>query len=185
LKLSTGFLYEARPPPHWQETFSIRSYFASGPGLNVNLRQPRMHDQRPECRPRCAAARRHLSRYLERKHRDLALDFSLRVTHVGGYNLATMRLVSRGMEHINISEIEKLAVLAKPNMLLGRTAFDQYFLGFETLEIRGTTLIVRARVDSASAIARRYAPHLAIAVASVLRRPVKAVSITSDFNSGP
>jgi hypothetical protein len=76
------------------------------------------------------------------------------------------------------SEEENLAVKARLNMLLGAKEYDRLFLGFECGNILGDIAHVYAGSDYlAGRIDSDYTLHIAIAIESVIRRPVKRVNV--------
>ena len=73
---------------------------------------------------------------------------------------------------------EKFAIEARLNMILGAKEYDRLFLGFECGELEGDVVNVYARSEyCALRIDSRYAPHIAVAVQSVIGRPVNAVTV--------
>jgi hypothetical protein len=82
------------------------------------------------------------------------------------------------MPYIHPTEPQQLAVQARLNMLLGRTVFDKYFLGFEIRDVRDHTInvVVQGQVR-AEAIEANYSLHVAIVAESILRHPIKFVNV--------
>ena len=73
---------------------------------------------------------------------------------------------------------EKFAIEAKLNMILGAKEYDRLFLGFECGELIGDVVHVYARSEYCAArIDSHYSPHVAVAVESVIGRPVKTVTV--------
>jgi hypothetical protein len=76
------------------------------------------------------------------------------------------------------SSIENLAIQARLNFMLGAREYDSLFIGFECGHIRDKTAHVFARSEhDAHQIGSLYSAHVAIAVESILRRPIKAVRV--------
>jgi hypothetical protein len=84
-----------------------------------------------------------------------------------------------------LSQEENYAVQAKLNLMLGAKEYDSLFLGFECGELIEDIVHVYARSEyQATRIEKCYTPHVAIAVESILRRPVKRVNVLPrDFSS--
>ena len=85
------------------------------------------------------------------------------------------------------SSTENLAIQARLNFLLGAREYDSLFLGFQCGHIRDKTAHVFARSEhNAHEIGSRYSTHIAIAVESVIKRPIKAVRVLpKHFSSSP
>jgi hypothetical protein len=61
---------------------------------------------------------------------------------------------------------------------LGAREYDRFFIGFECGHIQGKTAHVFARSEhNAHQIGSRYSTHVAIAVESVIKRPIKTVHV--------
>ena len=76
------------------------------------------------------------------------------------------------------TDAEKFAIEARLNMILGAKEYDRLFLGFECGELKGDVVNVYARSEyCALRIDSHYSPHVAAAVASVIRRPVRTVNV--------
>lgn len=76
------------------------------------------------------------------------------------------------------TEAEQLAIKARLNFILGAEEFDRLFLGFECGEIVDQiahvytpTEYYAARIDSG------YQLHIAVAIESVIKKPIKAVNV--------
>ncbi len=84
-----------------------------------------------------------------------------------------------------LSQAENYAVQAKLNLMLGAKEYDSLFLGFECRELVEDIIHVYARSEyQAHKIEKRYTAHVAMAVESVIRRPVKRVNVLPrDFSS--
>ena len=84
-----------------------------------------------------------------------------------------------------LSEAENYAVQAKLNLMLGAKEYDSLFLGFECGEFIEDVVHVYTRSEyQAVRIEKRYKPQVAIAVESIIRRPVKRVNVLPrDFSS--
>jgi hypothetical protein len=82
------------------------------------------------------------------------------------------------MYYIRITPTQELAILAKLNMALGRTTFDQYFLGFEIRDVCDHTLNAYARDEACAAVIEAsYAPYLALAAEAVLQYAIGFVNV--------
>lgn len=80
--------------------------------------------------------------------------------------------------------IENLAIQARLNFILGAREYDSLFLGFECGHIQDKTVRVFARSEhNAHQIGSRYSAHVAIAVESVLKRPIKTVHVLPSYFS--
>ena len=76
------------------------------------------------------------------------------------------------------TSIENLAIQARLNFILGAREYDGLFIGFECGHIQGKTAHVFARSEhNAHQIGSRYSTHVAIAVESVIKRPIKTVHV--------
>jgi hypothetical protein len=84
-----------------------------------------------------------------------------------------------------LSKEENYAVQAKLNLMLGAQEYDSLFLGFECGELIEDIVHVYIRSEyQAAKIETRYTPHVALAVESVIRKPVKRVNVLPrDFSS--
>jgi hypothetical protein len=83
-----------------------------------------------------------------------------------------------------VSSIENLAIQARLNFILGAEEYDRLFLGFECGPIRDKTAQVFARSEhNAHQIGSLYSTHIAIAVESVIKRPIKAVRVLPKYFS--
>jgi hypothetical protein len=76
------------------------------------------------------------------------------------------------------SPVEQLAIQARLNFMLGPRDYDCWFLGFQCATIQGNTarVLVRSQ-DSAAQVGLHYATHVAIAIESVLKRPIRSVNV--------
>jgi len=100
-----------------------------------------------------------------------------RAIRSGGYKLTRPLYVSP-MGSCAFSSEQNLAVQARLNFMLGSRLYDQLFLGFQCGELKDDVLRVFARSEYlALEIAAGYSLHVAIAVESVLKRPVKSVNV--------
>jgi hypothetical protein len=75
-----------------------------------------------------------------------------------------------------LTSIENLAIQARLNFILGAREYDSLFIGFECGHIQGKTAFARSE-HNARQIGSRYSTHVAIAVESVIKRPIKAVHV--------
>jgi hypothetical protein len=76
------------------------------------------------------------------------------------------------------SSTENLAIQARLNYILGAEEYDRVFVGFECGHIRDKTAHVFARSEhNAHMIGSHYSTHVAIAVESILKRPITAVRV--------
>ncbi len=76
------------------------------------------------------------------------------------------------------SSVEQLAIQARLNFILGPKEYDRLFLGFECADIHENSARVFARSEyNAVQIASNYSLHVAIAIESVIKRPVKTVMV--------
>jgi len=76
------------------------------------------------------------------------------------------------------SRDQQLAIQAKLNMLLGAETYDALFLGFECGVIFEDIVHVYVPTEhAASAIDKDYSWHIAVAVESIARLPIKAVHV--------
>ena len=72
----------------------------------------------------------------------------------------------------------RLAIQARLNFILGPSEYDRLFLGFECGNVHENSAQVFARSEfNAIQIASNYSVHVAIAIESVIKRPVKAVKV--------
>jgi len=70
--------------------------------------------------------------------------------------------------------VEQLAIQARLNFMLGPREYDRLFIDFVCGEIRGMS----ARSEySANQIALHYAAHIAIAIESIVKRPIRSVKV--------
>jgi hypothetical protein len=85
------------------------------------------------------------------------------------------------------SSIENLAIQARLNYILGARAYDSVFIGFECGHITDKTAHVFVRSEhNAHQIGSHYSTHVAIAVESVLKRPITAVRVLpKHFSDSP
>ena len=76
------------------------------------------------------------------------------------------------------SPVEQLAIQARLNFILGLVEYDRLFLNFECREIRDTSVQVFARSEyNANQIAENYPVHVAIAIESIIKRPIRSVNV--------
>jgi hypothetical protein len=76
------------------------------------------------------------------------------------------------------SPVEQLAIQARLNFILGPREYDTLFLNFECGEIHGTSVQVFARSEyNAKQIALNYPMHVAIAIESIVKRPIRSVNV--------
>jgi hypothetical protein len=74
--------------------------------------------------------------------------------------------------------VEQLAIQARLNFMLGPREYDRLFVNFTCAEIRGLSAHVFARSEyCANQIALHYAAHVAIAIESIIRRPIRSVNV--------
>jgi hypothetical protein len=74
--------------------------------------------------------------------------------------------------------VEQLAIQARLNFMLGPREYDRLFIDFVCGEIRGMSAQVFARSEySANQIALHYAAHVAIAIESIVKRPIRSVKV--------
>jgi hypothetical protein len=74
--------------------------------------------------------------------------------------------------------VEQLAIQARLNFMLGPREYDRLFIDFVCGEIRGPSVQVFARSEhNADEIAQRYAAHVAIAIESIVKRPIRSVKV--------
>jgi hypothetical protein len=74
--------------------------------------------------------------------------------------------------------VEQLAIQARLNFMLGPREYDRLFIDFVCGEIRGMGAQVFARSEyNANEIAEHYAAHVAIAIESIVRRPIRSVKV--------
>jgi hypothetical protein len=74
--------------------------------------------------------------------------------------------------------VEQLAIQARLNFILGPREYDRLFIDFVCGEIRGMAAQVFARSEyNANEIALHYAAHVAIAIESIVRRPIQSVKV--------
>jgi hypothetical protein len=77
-----------------------------------------------------------------------------------------------------LTSIENLAIQARLNFILGAREYDRFFIGFECGHIHGKTAHVFARSEhNAHQIGSRYSTHVAIAIESIIKRPIKEVQV--------
>jgi hypothetical protein len=82
------------------------------------------------------------------------------------------------------TSIENLAIQARLNFILGARDYDRFFIGFECGHIKDKTAHVFARSEyNADQIGSRYSTHVAIALESVLKRPIKRVNVLPRYFS--
>lgn len=91
------------------------------------------------------------------------------------------------MDHHRPTATEKLAIEARLNALLGARTYDSLFLGFECGDIVDGIVHVYARTEYfATRIDAIYRQQIAVAVESVLKRPVTVVNVMpKDFADSP
>lgn len=91
------------------------------------------------------------------------------------------------MHHQQPTTIEKLAIEARLNMLLGAQVYDSLFLGFECGDIIDGIVHAYARTEYfAARIAAVYEQQVAFAVESVMKQRLKGVNIIpQDFADNP
>ena len=84
-----------------------------------------------------------------------------------------------------LSQDENYAVQAKLNLMLGATEYDSFFLGFECGELVEDIVHVYTRSEyQAAKIETKYTSHVALAVQSIVGRPIKQVNVLPrDFSS--
>jgi hypothetical protein len=93
----------------------------------------------------------------------------LRVAHSGEMELGTMYLPTA---------VQQLAIQARLNFMLGVGEYDRLFIDFACGEIRGQSVQVFARSEhNADEIAQHYAAHVAIAIESIVKRPIRSVKV--------
>jgi hypothetical protein len=74
--------------------------------------------------------------------------------------------------------VEQLAIQARLNFMLGPREYDRLFIDFVCGEIRGLSVQVFARSEhNADEIAQHYAAHVAIAIESIVKRPIRSVKV--------
>ena len=75
--------------------------------------------------------------------------------------------------------IEKLAIQARLNFMLGSKLYDSLFLGFDLASVNNRkTATVFARSEyNANQIATNYRLHVAIAIESIIKLPIKNVIV--------
>jgi len=74
--------------------------------------------------------------------------------------------------------VEQLAIQARLNFMLGPREYDRAVHRFVCGEIRGMAAQVFARSEyNANEIALHYAAHVAIAIESIVRRPIRSVKV--------
>lgn len=74
--------------------------------------------------------------------------------------------------------VEQLAIQARLNFMLGPREYDRLFIDFFCGEIRSLSVQVFARSEyNASEIAQHYAAHVAIAIESIVKRPIRSVTV--------
>lgn len=84
------------------------------------------------------------------------------------------------------SPVEQLAIQARLNFILGSIEYDKLFLGFECGGIFENSAEVFARSEyHAIRIAFSYSLHVAIAIESVIKRPVKSVRVLPRSSVSP
>jgi hypothetical protein len=76
------------------------------------------------------------------------------------------------------SKAQQQAIEARLNFALGAETYDRLFLGFicGAVENEGVEVFVQNE-DTAALVGAQYAWHLAVAVESVLKKPVKHVTV--------
>jgi hypothetical protein len=78
------------------------------------------------------------------------------------------------------TDIQQFAIQAKLSMKLGPRVFDSIFVGFEISGLSNGEMRVLARSEyCAEVIENNYLGMLAVIVESVLKRPVKFVTVAS------
>lgn len=76
------------------------------------------------------------------------------------------------------SPVEQFAIQARLNFMLGPRDYDCWFLGFHCAVIQGKTARVFVRSEHVAAqVSLNYATHIAIAIESVLKRPIRSVNV--------
>lgn len=86
---------------------------------------------------------------------------------------------------IRPTEAQQLAIQAKLNQILGAEDYDRMFLEFRIEDIEGEMLHAFARSEyQASQIESRYGRHVAIAVESVIGRPITQVTVRAKRLAG-
>jgi hypothetical protein len=88
-----------------------------------------------------------------------------------------------------LTATENLAVQARLNFILGRKLYDHLFLGFECGKVERETATVFVHSEyNAIEIALNYQVHVAIAIESIIKRPIRNVSVLpkhySDSQTG-
>jgi hypothetical protein len=84
------------------------------------------------------------------------------------------------------SLVEQFAIQARLNFILGSREYDRLFLGFECGRIHQKSAEVFARSEhNANQIASDYSLHVAIAIESVIKRPVKSVRVLPKSSVSP
>jgi hypothetical protein len=74
--------------------------------------------------------------------------------------------------------VEQLAIQARLNFMLGPREYDRLFIDFVCGEIRGLSVQVFARSEyNANEIAQHYAAHVAIAIESIVKLPIRSVKV--------
>ena len=78
------------------------------------------------------------------------------------------------------TDVEQFAIQAKLNMKVGSRVFDSLFLGMKIVGVLHGGMQVSVRSDHcAHAIERNYLGILAIIAESVLRKPIRSVTVVS------
>ena len=76
------------------------------------------------------------------------------------------------------SKAQQQAIEAKLNFVLGAETYDRLFLGFTCGGVANETVDVFVQdEDAAATVGAQYGWHVAAAVASVLKKPVKRVNV--------
>jgi hypothetical protein len=76
------------------------------------------------------------------------------------------------------SKAQQQAIEARLNFALGAETYDRLFLGFVCGGVENDIVEVFVESeDTAAIVGAQYAWHLAVAVESVLKRPVKRVNV--------
>jgi hypothetical protein len=84
------------------------------------------------------------------------------------------------------TEAESLAVQARLNFILGAKIYDTYFVGLRCDKLSEGVGVVYARSEFfANQIADQYSSHVAIAIESVVRKPVKQLQVLACRNKVP
>jgi hypothetical protein len=79
---------------------------------------------------------------------------------------------------MHLSKAQQQAVEARLNFALGAEIYDRLFLGFVCGGVENDVVEVFVQnEDTAAIVDTQYGWHLAVAVESVLKRPVKRVTV--------